>query len=241
VNEKIAIKPAGDSALVLEFEERIDPEVSARVLAVDRALAAARIAGVQETLPTYRTLLVRFDPEHTDIDALQALMLRTARDADAATQAGRLWRVPVAYGGAHGIDLDDVARAKQMSTEEIIRRHGDATYHVYMIGFVPGYTYLGGLDPLLHHSRRENPRLVVPRGTVSIGGQQAAIQSIEAPSGWHLLGRTPLRLFDMRREKPFLIEPGERVRFTRVTAAEFDRLDALAERGAIVAECEEPR
>lgn len=238
MSDLVRIRPAGDSALVVEFEERIDPAVSARVLDLDRAIAAAKLPGVLETLPTYRTLLVRFDPLASDPAALEPAIATMAAAARGDARPGRLWRIPVAYGGELGADLDDVARAKSMTTDEVVRLHSSVAYHVYMLGFVPGYVYLGGLDARLHISRRVNPRLRTPAGTISIGGQQAAVQSIEAPSGWHLLGRTPVRTFDTRREPPFLIQPGERVTFTPIDAATFERLAAHAERGEIVAEAE---
>ncbi|MBM3525154.1 MAG: 5-oxoprolinase subunit PxpB [Alphaproteobacteria bacterium] len=234
----VRIKPAGDSALVVEFEERIDQTVSARVLELDRAVLAGKLPGVLETLPTYRTLLVRFDPLASDAAAIAAALEALAATARGDARPGRLWHVPVAYGGVHGEDLAEMARVKGLTTAEVIALHRGAVYHVYMLGFVPGYAYLGGLDPRLHLSRRENPRLKVPAGTIGIGGQQAGIQSIEAPSGWHLLGRTPARLFDMRRADPFLLKPGERVSFEPITPAEFDRLDGLAERGETVAEAQ---
>lgn len=235
---EVRIKPAGDSALVVEFEERIDPAVSARVLDLDRALAEAKLPGVQETLPTYRTLLIRLDPLASDPEALAARIAAMAAAARSDARPGRLWRIPVGYGGALGEDLEHVARERGLSTDEVVRLHATAVYHVYMLGFVPGFVYLGGLDARLHISRRVNPRLKVPAGTISIGGQQAAVQSIEAPSGWHILGRTPVRVFDMRRKEPFLIRPGERVTFRPVDTATFERLSALAERGEIVAEAE---
>jgi len=238
VTASIRIRPAGDSGLVVEFEERIDPAVSARVLDLDRALAEAPPLGVLETLPTYRSLLVRFDPLVADPAALEAELMRRAAASRADAKQGRLWRIPVAYGGHYGEDLDHVAREKGLTSAEIVKLHAGKFYHVYMIGFVPGFTYLGGLDERLHISRRIDPRLKVPAGTISIGGQQAAVQSIEAPSGWHLLGRTPVRVFDMRRDPPFLIQPGERVAFTPIDAGSFERLSGHAQRGEIVAEVE---
>lgn len=238
MSDAIRIKPAGDSALVVEFEERIDPAVSARVLDLDRAVLAASLPGVLETLPTYRTLLLRLDPLASDVEAIAATVADLAAKSRGDARPGRIWRIPVAYGGAHGEDLEAVAAAKQMTPAEVIALHSGVVYHCYMLGFVPGYAYLGGLDPRLHFSRRVNPRLKVPAGTIAIGGQQAAVQSIEAPSGWHLLGRTPERLFDMRRKTPFLIQPGERVRFVAITPTRFEELDARAEKGEIVTEVE---
>ena len=232
------IRPAGDSALVVEFEERIDPATSARVMALDAALTADPPAAMRETLPTYRSLLVRFDPLDPAADALEAELARRAAAARGTAKPGRLWRIPCAYGGAHGEDLESVARAKRLSTEEVVRIHATTDWHVYMVGFAPGVTYLGKLDQRLHIPRRTNPRARTPAGSVPIAGQQGLIMSIAMPSGWHLLGQTPVRTFDPRREDPFLLAPGERVRFEPITAAEYARLDRLAERGEIVAEAE---
>ena len=236
MTEAFRIKAAGDSGLVVEFADRIDPAVSARVLDLDRAVLDARLPGVLETLPTYRTLFVRFDPLAADAPRLEERLREMAAGARSDARPGRLWRVPVSYGGVHGEDLEHVAREKGLSTDEVVALHSQAIYHVYMLGFVPGYAYLGGLDPRLHISRRVNPRLRTPAGMIAIGGQQASIQSIAAPSGWHMLGRTPVRLFDMRRPEPFLIAPGERVTFTPVDAARFETLDALAEKGETIVE-----
>ncbi|MBI3770888.1 MAG: 5-oxoprolinase subunit PxpB [Deltaproteobacteria bacterium] len=230
------IRPAGDSALVVEFEERIDPALSARVLALEAALTADPPPGVRETLPTYRSLLVRFDPLDPGAEVLEATLASRAAVARGAANPGRLWRIPCAYGGAHGEDLEGVARAKSLTTDEVVRIHATTPWHVYMIGFAPGATYLGKLDARLHLPRRANPRARVPAGSVPIAGQQGLIMSIAMPSGWHLLGQTPVRLFEPRRAEPFLLAPGDRVRFEPISAAEYDRLDRLAERGEVVAE-----
>ncbi len=238
MTDAFRIKAAGDSGLVVEFADRIDPAVSAQVLDLDRAVMAAKLPGVLETLPTYRTLFVRFDPLTADAQRLEEALARMAAAARSDTRPGRLWRVPVAYGGVHGEDLDHVAREKGLTTDEVVALHSRTVYHVYMLGFSPGFAYLGGLDPRLHISRRINPRLRTPAGMVAIGGQQAAVQSIAGPSGWHILGRTPVRLFDMRRPQPFLIAAGERVTFTPIDAARFETLDALAEKGETILEPE---
>lgn len=238
MTEGFRIKVAGDSGLVVEFADRIDPAVSARVLDLDRAVLAARIPGVLETLPTYRTLFIRFDPLTTDARGLEAALERMATAASGEARPGRLWRVPVAYGGADGEDLEHVARVTGLSAAEVVALHSRTIYHVYMLGFSPGYAYLGGLDPRLHLSRRVDPRPRTPAGMIAIGGQQASIQSIAAPSGWHMLGRTPVRIFDMRRQPPFLIAPGDRVTFTPIDAARLADLDARAERGDAILEPE---
>ena len=217
----LRLLPAGDTALTAELGDTVDPRINARVLSLDRALAAAALPGVVETVPTYRSLQIHFDPDRLDMDALGRTIGEFIASLDDQPPPGRHWTVPVAYGGEHGIDLDATAERIGISTEELISLHRAGDYRVYMIGFQPGFAYLGGLDPRLHLPRRETPRLRTPAGTISIGGIQAAVASIEAPSGWHLLGRTPVRAFDPARKEPFLFAVGDRIRFERISADDF--------------------
>ena len=226
--ERLRLLLAGDTALTVELGDTVDPAINARVIALDRALADAKLSGIVETVPTYRSLQIHYDPEAILIETLTATIARLAVGLDDSLAAGRRWTVPVAYGGQHGMDLDAVAERTGLTADEVVERHLAGDYRVYMIGFQPGFTYLGGLDPKLHLPRRETPRLKTPAGTISIGGIQAAVASIEAPSGWHLLGRTPVRAFDSGRADPFLFRPGDRVRFERVSAADFDTLSQRA-------------
>ncbi len=228
---------AGDTALTVELGDALDPRVNARVLSLDRALAEAHLAGVVETVPTYRSLQIHFDPDRLDAGDLHRTIERLSATLDDEPPPGRFWTVPVAYGGEHGIDLESVAERTGLATDEVIARHMGGDYRVYMIGFQPGFTYLGGLDPKLHLPRRETPRLKTPAGTISIGGIQAAVASIEAPSGWHLLGRTPVRAFDPARADPFLFRAGDRIRFERIAHDDYARLAADA---SWLPECEEP-
>lgn len=230
--------PAGDAGLTVELGNVVAPELNAEVLRLDATIAAAAIDGIIAVVPTYRSLLVQYDPAVIDHDTLVARLSALDWHRATADIAGRRLIVPVAYGGEHGIDLDEIARRHDITTEEAIRLHSGGDYRVYMIGFAPGFAYLGGLPEKLHTPRRPDPRPRTPAGTVSIGGMQAAIASLAFPSGWHLLGRTPLRGFDPRRDDPFLFRAGDRIRFTRITHAEFDRLDALAEAGTLGAEIE---
>jgi KipI family sensor histidine kinase inhibitor len=210
------------------------------VLAFDQAVAAAAIAGVCETVPTYRSLLVHYDPLQVDFDALSERLLQLAAEPLAPIATTRRWRVPVAYGGQFGIDLDDVAKARGLTPDEVIARHTAGDYFVAMVGFTPGFAYLSGLDPALATPRRASPRIETPAGTIHIGGQQAAIQCLAGPSGWHLLGRTPVRTFHPRRDPVFLIAPGDAVTFRAIEAAEFAELDRAAALGEIVAELVAP-
>jgi 5-oxoprolinase (ATP-hydrolysing) subunit B len=231
----VRILPCGDAALTVEFGSTIDPRLNARVLALDSRVNGG-VVGVVETVPTYRSLLVHYDPVTTDFGTLSSTMQRLTQDLPDEPSEGRVWRIPVVYGGEFGIDLDDVAERHGLTPSQVIDRHSAPIYRVYMIGFVPGYAYLGGLDPVLATPRRETPRLTTPAGTISIGGIQAVVASIEAPSGWHLLGRTPVRSYMLDRDPVFLIEAGDRVKFDPVERSRWDELDRAAAAGEVVAE-----
>jgi 5-oxoprolinase (ATP-hydrolysing) subunit B len=228
--------PSGDSAITVEFSRNIDDTANRRVLALDRALAAEPVPGVTETVPTYRSLLVHYDPVLIDFDTLSGKLAPLAeRPVPPATKARR-WRIPVVYGGEHGIDLEDVAKTLNTTADDIVARHVAGDYRVAMIGFTPGWSYLSGLQDSLHMSRRQNPRLLTPAGTISIGGVQTGVQCLAGPSGWHLLGQTAVRTYQLHRDPIFLLEPGDRVTFSAVDAKTFAEQDRAAERGEIVAE-----
>jgi KipI family sensor histidine kinase inhibitor len=230
------ILPCGDAALAVEFGDQVDEAINGKVLALDRAVADAAVDGVMETVPTYRSLLVHYDPLTLSFADLSTRLLAFARTAHNATTNRRRWRVPVVYGGEFGIDLEAVAERHGVSTDEIVRMHTAGEYYVAMLGFMPGFAYLAGLDPKLATPRRDDPRTLTPAGTISIGGVQAGIQCLAGPSGWHLLGRTPVRTYHPRREPVFLVEPGDAVTFFRIDAREWDALDRAADAGEAVAE-----
>ena len=228
--------PCGDSAITVEFSRNIDDAANARVLALDRALAIAAIEGVTESVPTYRSLLVHYDPCKIAFEALGKRLLALATQKAPPTTKTRHWRIPVAYGGEHGIDLEDVAKTLDATPDDIVARHVAGTYRVAMIGFTPGFSYLSGLEKSLHVPRRQNPRLLTPAGTISIGGVQAGIQCLAGPSGWHLLGRTPVRTYQLKRNPIFLTEPGDLVTFFAVDHNTFAEQDHAAEAGEMIAE-----
>ena len=215
--------PSGDSAITVEFSRNIDDAANQRVLALDRALADAPVAGVTETVPTYRSLLVHYDPLQIDFDALSEKLAALAQLPVPSVTRTRRWRIPVVYGGEHGIDLEDVAKTLKTTPDDIVARHVAGEYRVAMIGFTPGWSYLSGLDKSLHMPRRQNPRLLTPAGTISIGGVQAGVQCLAGPSGWHLLGRTAVRTYQLHRDPTFLLEPGDRVTFFPVDAQDLRR------------------
>ncbi len=227
---------SGDSANTVEYSRDIDDGANQRVLALDRALAREPIAGVTEAVPTYRSLLVHYDPVQIDYETLGKRLLVLAQSPADMESNARRWRIPVAYGGEHGIDLEDVAKALNTTPDEIVARHVAGNYRVAMIGFTPGWSYLSGLDKSLHLPRRQNPRLLTPAGTISIGGVQTGVQCLAGPSGWHLLGRTPVRTYQLHRDPTVLLEPGAYVTFSCIDAKAFAEQDRAAEAGEIVAE-----
>jgi KipI family sensor histidine kinase inhibitor len=230
------ILPSGDSAITVEFSRNIDDGANQRVLALDRTLADEPVPGVTETVPTYRSLLVHYDPLLVDFDTMREKLLALAKLPVPPTTKTRRWRIPVVYGGEHGIDLEDVAKTLKTTPDDIVGRHVRGDYRVAMIGFTPGWSYLSGLDNSLHMPRRQNPRLLTPAGTISIGGVQTGVQCLAGPSGWHLLGRTAVRTYQLHREPIFLLEPGDHVTFSPVDAQTFAEQDRAAEGGEIVAE-----
>ena len=228
--------PSGDSAITVEFARNIDDAANRRVLALDRRLARHPITGVTETVPTYRSLLVHYDPTQTDFETLGRELVERSLEPVPAGENARRWRIPVAYGGEHGIDLEDVAKALGTTPDDIVARHIAGEYRVAMIGFTPGWSYLSGLQDSLHMPRRQNPRLLTPAGTISIGGVQTGVQCLAGPSGWHLLGRTAVRTYQLHRDPIFLLEPGDRVTFCVVDAKTFAEQDRAAEHGELIAE-----
>jgi KipI family sensor histidine kinase inhibitor len=220
--------PVGDAALSVEFGDAITPDLNARVVGLEIALAAAEFDGIIETAPSYRSLLICYEPLEIGFAQLVTELRRLlARDTLVRHGSGVTWSVPVVYDPPYAFDLPEVADRLALSQAEVIALHRDAEYQVYMVGFAPGLPYLGPLSPRLHISRRQNPRPQVPAGAVMIGGIQANIVPMPVPSAWYVVGQTPLRLFDPARQDPFLFRAGDRLRFRRVDAAEFDHLAAM--------------
>jgi 5-oxoprolinase (ATP-hydrolysing) subunit B len=228
--------PSGDSAITVEFSRHVDDVANDRVLALDRTLAQSPIGGVTETVPTYRSLLVHYDPLQIDFERLSEQLAALAKLPVPPVTNARRWRIPVAYGGEHGVDLEGVAKTLNTTPDDIVARHIAGDYRVAMIGFTPGWSYLSGLEPSLQMPRLQNPRLLTPAGTVSVGGVQTGVQCLAGPSGWHLLGRTAVRTYQLHREPTFLLEPGDRVTFSAVDDKTFAEQDRAAAAGEIIAE-----
>jgi len=209
------IRDAGDSALIVELEERIDEAVNARAIAIAEAVRRADVPGIRDIVPTYRSVAVFFDPCRTRVEAVSSAIDRAlaapVRDAPARTID-----VPVTYGGEYGPDLTDVAAQRGLTEADVVRIHSERAYRVFMLGFVPGFAYMGVLDERLEMPRRPTPRVRVPAGSVAIAGRQTGIYPQETPGGWQLIGRTRTRPFDPDRTPAFLMTAGEYVRFVPV-------------------------
>lgn len=214
----------GDLAVTLEFSSEIDEAVNRRVIGFAEALKAAEVSGIEEIVTTYRSVTVLYDPR---IISGSSMREQLRRSYDAFSQDDRSHRrfvIPVQYGTIEN-DLQDLATEKGLAPDDIISMHLAGQYRVYMIGFAPGFAYLGGLPEKLHTPRRPLPRQWIEAGAIGIGGKQASISSVAGPSGWHFVGRTPIRLFQPLRENPFLLEAGDEIAFRSIEEDEFNDID----------------
>ncbi len=221
--------PSGDTALVVEFGDRIDRRLSAAVIGLAERIRVADLGGITETVPTFRSLLVHFDPLATSAERLAGQISGLIGDSAAAQASKRLWRIPACHEAAFAPDLAEVAATAGLTPDEVIALHGAERYHVYMVGFVAGFPYLGDLPEVLRLPRRETPRVKVPAGSVAIAAGMTAVYPNESPGGWHLIGRTPAPLFDPRAEPPALLRPGDGVLFEPIPKAEFERIARAVE------------
>jgi KipI family sensor histidine kinase inhibitor len=208
------ILPVGEGAFTVEFGNRVDPTLTARVHALDARLNAETLPGLIETVPTYRALLVRYDPCISLADEIEAaLSTHLNVIADVAPPEGRLVEIPVRYGGDAGPDLASVAEHAGLSRAHVIRLHTAPIYRVAMLGFAPGFAYLQGLDPRIAAPRLETPRTHIPPGSVGIADEQTGVYALDTPGGWRIIGRTDVALFDPEQDEPFSLQAGDRVRF----------------------------
>jgi len=223
------IHPCGDRALTVELGDRIDESVNARVCKLAALISQTKLPGVQETVPTFRALLVLYDPGITSYPKLRRALTRLLTKCEHADAAGgRIFELPVLYNGP---DLPDVAAHAGISESEVVARHSKPAYLIYMLGFLPGFAYLGGLDPSIVTPRLTTPRTKIPAGAVGIGGEQTGIYPLDSPGGWRLIGMTPVKPYDPAREEPILYRAGDRIRFIPVDQAVYDKIRAEVEAG----------
>jgi KipI family sensor histidine kinase inhibitor len=224
---------AGDGAVSVELGDEISREANARALTLERLLLDARLPGLLDTVPSFRALLVQYDPRVLPWGTLRARLLDLAgRLAEAAPPPGRRVELPCAYGGVHGPDLEEVARRLDLTPAAVVALHAGVEHYVYFVGFTPGLPYMAGQPERLTIPRLDRPRTKTPPGSVAIGGAQTSIYSVESPGGFWLLGRTPLRLYDPAAAEPILLRAGDRVRFRPIDAAEYDTIAAAVAAGS---------
>jgi len=223
----------GDRALSLELGDEISREVNARVLALEYLVRQEALAGVTETVPSFRSLLVYYDPFVVGYEELGAVLRALAsRARPELLPPARTVELPCCYGGELGFDLDAAAARLRLGSDEVVRLHAGAEYYVEFIGFTPGLPYMSGIPERLFISRLETPRLRTPAGSVSIGGMQCCIYSVESPGGFWVLGRTPVPLYDPASADPILLRAGDHVRFRVIDRTEFDAVAAAVAAGA---------
>jgi inhibitor of KinA len=229
---------AGDRGLVVEFGDRVERALSAAVLRLEGEIRQSKLAGVVETVPTFRSLMVYYDPLATSRSALEGAISGLLDRPAAMAGSARRWKVPVCYEGEHAPDLAEVARLVGLTPKTVAERHSAIAFHVYMLGFLPGFPYMGDLPEALALPRRADPRLRVPAGSIAIATTLTAIYPYESPGGWHLIGATPIRLFDNARARPALLAPGDEVRVEPIDADRFAAIRRAAEEGNYVVESE---
>jgi len=224
--EKPRFRLCGDRALLVEYGDGIDLVVNEKVRAVTALLKKESWRGIETVLPAYRCLMIIYNSEETNPGTLaDGLLSLEERLGTAEIPLPRTIDMPVCYGGVYGPDLEDVAACHDLTPDQVVDIHSATVYHIFMLGFAPGFCYLGGLDERLHTPRRTTPRTKLPAGSVGIAEAQTGMYPLDSPGGWRIIGRTPLKLFAPERENPFLYQAGDKIRFRPVSPAEYERLD----------------
>lgn len=216
------ILPGGDSCIIVDFGSVISLEVNAKVQALKNELESKHFQNIRELVPTYRSLTIYFDPLFMDLEKFIARLNKIIPNMGPPDKDScRTAMIPVCYGGEFGPDLGKVASRNGLTCDDVIRIHSSKGYYCYMLGFTPGFPYLGGMDESISAPRLETPREIIPAGSVGIAGEQTGIYPIASPGGWQLIGRTPLKLFDPHRDIPVLLEAGIWIRFQPISEEEY--------------------
>ena len=232
MNRYPQIMPAGDCAVVVEFANEISETINRTIRNYVTNLKEQKIHGINEIIPTFRSVLVQYDPRFISHETLLCTlkevldMPRKAEESSVKTV-----EIPVCYEGEYAPDIEYVAEHAGLSVEEVIKIHSSKDYLIYMLGFLPGFCYLGGLDERIHTPRLANPRIKISAGSVGIGGSQTGIYPLDSPGGWQLMGMTPVKTYDPDREVPILLEAGDYIRFIPINEEEYNRIKEQVERG----------
>lgn len=223
--ENVRFLPCGDQAVTVEWGSTIDEHINRQVHAFARKVEALSHPAITEVVPTYRSATVHYRPEVLSYEELKHLLAPLAQGSAEEAEELPVVEIPVCYGGEYGPDLLEVAQHCSLTPEEVIARHTAPTYRIYMLGFTPGFPYLGGMDPSIAAPRRKEPRIHIPAGSVGIAGEQTGVYPIVSPGGWQLIGRTPLRLFDPQKEQPILLSAGAGIRFVPIDEEAFRKME----------------
>lgn len=230
--EKIKILTAGDSSVLIEFGKEISPQINKRITMLVHLMKEQQIEGVVDIIPAFTSLLVNYDPRVISYKKIRKRLEKLAKlEVKDIQTSAKVYEIPVCYGGEYGPDVENIAKLAGLSKEEVIQIHSSKDYLIYMLGFLPGFSYLGGLDERIHTPRLANPRVRIPAGSVGIGGSQTGIYPLDSPGGWQLLGQTPIKTYDPKREIPILFEAGDYIRFVPITQEEFHEIKQQVEAG----------
>lgn len=226
MNQEIRYLPAGDKVIIVEFGNEISQEINNKVMALYHVLSNSHIKGIEELIPTYRSLMVQYNPAQVVYKELIDLLTRLCKNLNEdKLPKQKIIKVPVIYGQEFGPDIEFVARHNKISVKEVIQIHSSNDYLIYMLGFTPGFPYLGGMCEKIETPRLQTPRTKIPGGSVGIAGKQTGIYPIESPGGWQLIGRTPIKLYDPYRKPPILLKAGDFIRFVSVGLEEYREIE----------------
>lgn len=230
--QNIRILTAGDSSLLVEFGKKISPETNRKITAVMQMMKEQHIEGVVDVIPAFCSLLINYDPRVVTYEEIKERIQNLVRlEIKTGEVRKRIFEIPVCYGGEYGPDLGNIAEHAGLSEKEVIEIHSSRDYLIYMLGFLPGFTYLGGLDERIHTPRLANPRIKINAGSVGIGGSQTGIYPLDSPGGWQLMGMTPVKTYDPDRETPILVEAGDYIRFVPIDEQEYKRIKEMVDNG----------
>ena len=226
------ILTAGDSSLLIQFGQEISPEINAQITAFVHLMREQHLEGVTDVIPAFTSLLINYDPRVIDYRKLKRRLEKLLKlEVSKKASSSHIFEIPVCYGGEYGPDLENIAKHANLTTQEVITIHSSSDYLIYMLGFLPGFSYLGGLDERIHTPRLANPRIRIPAGSVGIGGSQTGIYPLDSPGGWQLLGLTPVKTYDPNRDVPILFEAGDYIRFVPVSESDFANIKNEVDNG----------
>ncbi len=238
----IEIVAAGDSSVLIKFKQEVNPEINRKITSLVRLVHDQQIEGIIDMTPAFCSLLINYEPRIISYRKLCKRMNDLLKmDVKSSVEKKRIYEIPVCYGGEYGPDLENMAKLANMSVQELIDIHTSSDYLIYMLGFLPGFCYLGGLDERIHTPRLANPRVKIPAGSVGIGGSSTGIYPMDSPGGWQLMGMTPVKTYDPDKETPILLHAGDYIRFIPVSEDEYKRIKELVNNNQYecnVLECE---